>query len=302
MAISVVYKEKIDQLKRKFEQQRLGKDDLLQKIDEAEVPESVYNSNAIENSTLTLKETERILLEMEADRDLDLREVFEAKNLARVTDYIRTKAKEQDLDKQLILLLHQMLISNIYDSIAGRFRKNHEYVRVGTHLAPAAKHIDRLMEQLLVEYAANTSAHIIEKISRFHLEFERIHPFVDGNGRIGRAMINYQLIRSGFPTVIIRNRGKKENYYPSFSEYIDDKSIKRMEKLLVLAVIESLHKRLAYLLGDEIVKLANHAKRKGKSVPAVLNAARRQTIPAFRKKNVWKIGKNYNHERAQRVE
>jgi len=70
MAILGVHKEKIDSLKRKFEQVRRPKEALLQKIDEAEIPESVYNSNAIENSTLTLKETERILLEMEADRDI----------------------------------------------------------------------------------------------------------------------------------------------------------------------------------------------------------------------------------------
>src|SRR3990167_10388413 len=124
MTIPKTYKGKIDELKRNFEKKRRGKDDLLQKIDSVEIPESVYNSNAIENSTLTLKETERILLEMEADRDLDLREVFEAKNLARVMEYVRTKAIEQPLDEKMILLLHNMLISNINDDIAGRFRKN----------------------------------------------------------------------------------------------------------------------------------------------------------------------------------
>lgn len=293
MTVSRLQQKQIDQLIRKYEELRRGKEDLLQKIDEAEIPESVYNSNAIENSTLTLKDTERILLEMEADRDLDLREVFEAKNLARVMEYVRKKAEEQEVDEELILLLHKMLISNIDDEIAGRFRKNREYVRVGTHIAPPPEHINRLIEQLLIDFESDKSGYVLEKISRFHLEFERIHPFMDGNGRIGRVLMNFQLMRSGFPSVIIRNRGKRENYYPSFGEFVDDKNTERLDDLLVLAVKESLHKRLAYLSNQEIVKLADYAKQEKESTQALLNAARRQTIPAFREKNIWKIGKEF---------
>ena len=106
-------KKRIKELKREYDQLKAGKESLLKIIDEAEIPESVYNSNAIENSTLTLKETEKILLEMEVERDVDLREVFEAKNLARVIEYIRDKVKNSELSKELILLLHKMLISNI---------------------------------------------------------------------------------------------------------------------------------------------------------------------------------------------
>lgn len=290
MAILGVHKNKIDSLKGKFEQFRRSKEDLLQKIDEAEIPESVYNSNAIENSTLTLKETERILLEMEADRGQDLREVFEAKNLARVMEYVRTKAIEQPLNEEMILLLHNMLIGNINDTVAGQFRKKNEYVRIGTHIAPPPEHLARLMQQLLIDYDADTKSHLVEKIARFHLEFERIHPFVDGNGRIGRLLINYQLIRNGFPPVILRNKGKNDHYYPAFREYIDDKSTKRLDRLVGLALIESLHKRLTYLHGQEIMNLSDYAKKGNESVSALLNAARRQTIPAFRERGTWKIG------------
>ena len=85
----------IAELKSQYDELKLGKDSLLQLIDEAEVAESVYNSNAIENSTLTLKQTEKILLDMEVSGDLDLREIYEAKNLARVVEYIRSKSLEQ---------------------------------------------------------------------------------------------------------------------------------------------------------------------------------------------------------------
>src|SRR5665213_379002 len=95
MAITKPIKEKISELKAEFDALRKGKDSLLSIIDEAEIPESVYNSNAIENSTLTLKETEKILLDMEVSRDVSMREVFEAKNLARVIEYIQTKSVEE---------------------------------------------------------------------------------------------------------------------------------------------------------------------------------------------------------------
>jgi Uncharacterized conserved protein len=112
-------KEKIRNLKAEYDNLKTGKENLLRIIDETEIPENVYNSNAIENSTLTLRETEKILLEMEVSRDLTLREVFEAKNLARIVEYVREKAKTEDLTEDLILLLHKMLISNIDEGIAG---------------------------------------------------------------------------------------------------------------------------------------------------------------------------------------
>ena len=126
MATNNPIKVSIKKLKDTYDQLKVGKESLLRLIEEAEVPESVYNSNAIENSTLTLKETEKILLEQEVSRDVSVLEVFEAKNLARVVEYIRTKSQEKEADKEVILILHKMLIGVIDDSIAGRFRGAHE--------------------------------------------------------------------------------------------------------------------------------------------------------------------------------
>ena len=289
MATSQPTKDRIKILKEEYDHLKIGKEALLKIIDEAEIAESVYNSNAIENSTLTLPETEKILLELEISHNLSLREVFEAKNLARVMEYIRTKSQEEELTQNLILFLHKMLIENIDESISGRFRKEHEYVRVGTHIAPAPEHVEQMIEEALVKYSSDQETYFADKIANFLLYFETIHPFNDGNGRIGRVIINYQLYRLGFPGIIIRDK-EKNVYYRSFQEYRDNKISRTAEKVIALALMESLHKRIAYLKSYAVVNLAEYAQKIGKSASAILNTAKRQTIPAFREKGVWKIG------------
>ena len=87
--------KKIEKLKKEFDVLKLGKTALLTIIDESEIAEGVYNSNAIENSTLSLKETERIIMELEVSRNVSLREIFEAKNLGRVMNFLRKNTKKQ---------------------------------------------------------------------------------------------------------------------------------------------------------------------------------------------------------------
>ena len=288
MATTQPIRDRIQVLKREYDTLRQGKVSLLSMIDEVEIAESVYNSNAIENSTLTLEETERILLEQMLSRNVPVREVFEAKNLARVMEYKRTRVKDSELNNDLLLRLHQMLIGGIDDAIAGRFRRQGEYVRVGTHIAPAPERVERMMDNILIEHSSDLGSYFLDKIARFHLDFETIHPFCDGNGRLGRVIINFQLLQLGLPRLIIRN-SEKERYYRAFRDYENGKTTRTMEGILSLALTESLHKRLSYLQGKTIIKLSDYIKQNGLSAPAVTNAARRQTIPAFREKGVWKI-------------
>lgn len=298
MAITKPIITKLQNLKTEYETLKKGKESLLVMVDEAEVAEAVYNSNAIENSTLTLKETEKILMEMEVAREVSVREVFEAKNLARVVAYIRNKSQEAEVSKEIILFLHQMLISGINDDIAGRFRKDKEYVRVGTYVAPAPERVEKMIDTLLSEYTGDIATFFVDKIAKFHLEFETIHPFCDGNGRIGRVLINYQFQRFGFPGIIIRDKEKTE-YYSTFAEYREKKTAKKMEKILALSLMESLHKRITYLKGEKIITLSDYTKQNSKSASALSNSARRQNIPAFREKGVWKISEDFVYEGAE---
>ena len=93
------------------------------------------------------------------------------------------------------------------------------------------------------------------------MEFESIHPFNDGNGRIGRFLINFQLASLGFPNIIVKNKEKNE-YYTAFNEFNYIKDIKPMIKIINKALTESLHKRITYLKGLKIITLAEYAKIK----------------------------------------
>ncbi|MEI8173516.1 MAG: Fic family protein [Deltaproteobacteria bacterium] len=279
----------INRLRERYYIASVGKQSLLTLLSEAEVAEQVYNSNAIENSTLTLEETEKILLQINLDRYITEREIFEAKNLARVVSYINTKASEQELTLEVILLLHKMLIANIRDDIAGRFRQAGEWVRVANHIAPDPKEVVKRLEQMLAAYNANSRENIIKRIALLHLAFEYTHPFVDGNGRIGRVINNYLLIREGFVPVNIKFIDRKM-YYSAFQEFEKKGAANIMEEIVGKALTNSYHKRLAYLEGAHIMTLAEYAKKNKLSHSNLINKANRQTIEAFLEKGVWKIG------------
>ncbi|MDR1015359.1 MAG: Fic family protein [Coriobacteriales bacterium] len=281
--------QQIAALRKEYELLRPGRESLLGLLAESELPEQVYNSNAIENSTLSLKDTERILLEQEAMRSVSVRELFEAKNLARVIEYLDDRP-QLPLSVENLTLLHRMLLGGINDAYAGRLRGEGEYVRVGRHIAPPPEFVPGLLDALIATYHSGHDRYFVDAVAHFHLEFESIHPFCDGNGRMGRVLVNLQLAALGYPPVIIRSKGKQRDYYPLFQDYADSHAIEGMALLLSRALRESLHKRLAYLRGQRIVRLTDHAREAGLAPNAQLNAARRQTIPAFRERGVWKIG------------
>jgi Fic family protein len=265
------------------------KQELLNLITEAEISEQVYNSNAIENSTLSLEETDKILEQIDLDRFISQREIFEARNLARVVQYINQKAKQQEISVEIILLLHKMLIGNIRDDVAGRFRNSTEWVRVGSHIAPDPRLVPELIEQMLVEYFSHSHESIVKRLARLHLTFEHIHPFVDGNGRIGRAINNYILIREGYVPINIKFLDRA-TYYKAFNEFDNDQQTQTMEQIIALSLSNSYHKRITYLKAKKIIPLQDFAKQSKQSYASLLNKANRQTIPAFIERGKWKIG------------
>jgi Fic family protein len=149
MPLLAEQKKYLDLLKQEYGKNKKGKESLLEMIDTVELSESVYNSNAIENSTLSLSDTEKILLDMKTAKNLHIREVYEARNLSKVIEYVRTKTKYDELTLDTMLLMHQMLLTGIGDEFAGRLRRPGEYVRVGMHIAPPPEQVEKLIETLI---------------------------------------------------------------------------------------------------------------------------------------------------------
>jgi Fic family protein len=286
-------RERIVQIKRlKLEYERLrdGQDNLLTAISEVELPDMVYNSNAIENSALSLKDTEDIVLENKPVKGASLRETYEAVNLAQIITNLRVEPS-WELTVENIEKLHGILLSNIRPEIAGRLRRSGENVRVGAYVAPRPEKLPNLLSELIDEYNSADDQYFLDKIAKFHLGFEQIHPFGDGNGRLGRVLINLQLAKSGYPPVVIRSRTKVREYYPLFRLFTQTGDYGGMSALLYFGLSESLNKRLAYLRGAEIIKLTDYAKQNKLNTVSLLNSAKRQTIPAFRERGRWMIAR-----------
>jgi Fic family protein len=290
--INHITKNKITQLMNTYKTVSKGKETALQEIALAEIPEMVYNSNAIENSTLTLSETEEILLYNQIKKDHDIREVYEAKNLAKITEML-LKNPHQKLSIPLILALHKMLLTHINDDWAGRFRRGKERVRIGTHIGANPDFTDHLMHELVDKYHTNEQREALDNIAYFHAEFETIHPFCDGNGRMGRVLVNQQLMNLGYPPIIIQNKSKKSDYYPLFDEYSRKQKFDGFTALFALLLIESLHKRITILTAKKLISLNEWAKLHQQNVRSVLNKAKRQTIPAFRLREKWTIAADF---------
>lgn len=285
-------RDKIEALQKQYVTLSKDKEELLKEIAIAEISEMVYNSNAIENSTLTLEDTEIILAGGELNRKLNVREIFEAKNLARITEILLDNPREK-LTVKLMLNLHKVLLTNIDDGVAGRFRRGKEWVRVGHHLGANPMFVDNLMQELTDKYLQYDTSYFLDKIAHFHAEFETIHPFADGNGRIGRVLINLQLLNLGLPPVIIQNKSKHTEYYPLFSNYPVTMNYNGFTQLFALLLQESLHKRITLLTAKRIVPLSVWAKQNGVKANIAANKAKRQTIPAFRLREKWMIDEEY---------
>ena len=290
--INQTTKDKIEVLYLQYLNLAKGNESVLKEITLAEIPELVYNSNAIENSTLSLEDTEKILAGGNLERKVNIREVYEAKNLAKTAESLLEKNKSR-LNIKLILYLHKTLLTNIDDNIAGRFRVGKEWVRVGNHLGANPRFVPSLMQELVDNYNQNKISYFLDAVAHFHAELETIHPFVDGNGRMGRVLINLQLLNLGFPPIIIQNKSKHTEYYPLFTKYESTLKFGDFTELFALLLQESMNKRITILTAKKIIPLALWASQKGVKPNVAANKAKRQTIPAFRLREKWMIAEEF---------
>ncbi len=293
--INKITKDRILTLTEQYNNLTKSKPEAVREIAIAEIAEMVYNSNAIENSTLSLKETEDILLRDSIKNDHDIREIYEAKNLAKITETLLSNP-DKPVTVKSILDFHKTLLTGIKDRWAGRFRSGPEWVRIGAHVGANPDFVERLVEQLVADYGKQNNRYFLDKIGWFHAEFETIHPFNDGNGRLGRVLINQQLMVLGFPPVIIQNKSKHTSYYPAFDSYRITGKFDGFTEIIASLLIESLYKRITLLSSPKIITVSAWAKANSIPGNVAINKAIRGTIPAFRMREKWMIAADFIKE------
>ncbi len=171
----------------------------------------IYNTNAIEGNTITLQETNLLLNENKSPEGRDLREIYDHINEKETFDFIL--AGKPAINGELIIELHSMLLNKI-DKRVGRFRLHKVRVFGSTFETSPPQYIKADISLLLKWYKKNKhKLHPLILAAIFHEKFERIHPFYDGNGRIGRMLINLILIQNNLPPLIIKNKDRKEYYH-----------------------------------------------------------------------------------------
>ena len=208
----------------------------VEAIKEVFLVEHTYNSNAIEGNTLTLQETALVLQGVTIDKK-PLKDHLEAVGYKEAFQYIEELAKQdKDLSEYDIKSIHNLVLADRPED-RGTFR------RVNVRIAGALTNpvqpylIEPKIEELLNNYKVwSETMHIVERVAIFHLQFESIHPFIDGNGRTGRLIMNLQLIKEGLPAINIKFADRRK-YYDAFDEYSRTGSTEAMINLVGEAVI-----------------------------------------------------------------
>ena len=198
------------------------------RLNEEFIVEYTYNSNAIEGNTLTLRETDLVLRGLTIDRK-PLKDHMEAVGHKEAFDFVSELVKDNvPISEGIIKQIHCLVLADKRED-RGVYRRVPVRI-VGAQHEPAPPYLIKpKMEQLLYDFAASTE-HIVTKLARFHIEFEGIHPFIDGNGRTGRLLVNLELMKSGFPPIDIKFTDRIA-YYNAFDEYYVKHNLSLMENL-----------------------------------------------------------------------
>ena len=235
--------EQINSLKKSLDSCRPLTPAEVDAIKEVFLVEHTYNSNAIEGNTLTLQETALVLQGVTIDKK-PLKDHLEAVGYKEAFQYVEELAKQdKDLSEFDIKSIHNLVLADRPED-RGTFRRVN--VRIaGALTTPVQPYlIEPKIEELLNNYNVwSKNMHIVERVANFHLQFESIHPFIDGNGRTGRLIMNLQLIKEGLPAINIKFADRRK-YYDAFDEYSRTGSSEAMTKLVGEAVISRLREMI----------------------------------------------------------
>ena len=208
------YFAEVDKLKKRLDSKRPIPKETLKSLKESINLEWIYNSNGIEGNTLTLRETQ-VVLEGITVGGKTLTEHLEAINHEKAILYLDDLVKDkQPITEWNIKNIHQLILKEIDNENAGRYRKENVTIKGATHIPPDFVKVPELMEKLILNYETWNKYHPIIQAALLHGELVKIHPFIDGNGRTSRLIMNLDLMNHGYDPVII----KKENILEAIRE------------------------------------------------------------------------------------
>ena len=209
----------------------------LERLNEEFLTEYTYNSNAIEGNSLTLRETDLVLRGITINQK-SLKEHLEVTGHKEAFDYVKELvSKNIEISEKVIKDIHYLVLAHKKED-RGIYRKIPVQIIGSLHKLVQPYLIIPRMEELLHQYK-NSNEDIITKLARFHLEFESIHPFIDGNGRTGRLLINLELMKAGHPPIDIKFKDRLE-YYEAFNDFHRKHNVSKMSNMLA----KYLNKRL----------------------------------------------------------
>ena len=218
----------IDKKKKELDNRRPLTEGETKRLNEEFTVEYTYNSNAIEGNTLTLRETDLVLRGLTIDRK-PLKDHMEAVGHKEAFEFVSELVKQNEpLSERIIKQIHFLVLVGNKDD-RGVYRKVPVRIMGAKHEPVQPYMIEPKMEELLKKFMEGNE-HIITKLARFHIEFEGIHPFIDGNGRTGRLLVNLELMKAGYPPIDIKFTDRME-YYKAFDEYHEKNNLSAMEKL-----------------------------------------------------------------------
>lgn len=239
---------KIDELRNKLKSLRPLNDTELKRLREEFVIENTYNSNAIEGNTLTLRETALILQEGITIAEKPVREHLEAIGHKDAFEYVLSIADSNTaITERIIKEIHSLVLMNDANN-RGVYRSVPVTIIGATHTPPQPYLVPVQMEGLIRDYEGmQQNKHIIEAIAEFHLRFEGIHPFIDGNGRTGRLILNLELIKAGLLPVNIKFSDRRK-YYDCFDHYYSNgHTMDTLSQLIADYEVEELERHIKIL-------------------------------------------------------
>ena len=199
-----------------FKRRRLLTEGELERLNEEFLTEYTYNSNAIEGNTLTLRETDMVLRGLTIDQK-SLKEHLEVIGHKEAFDYVRQLVSgNAPISEKIIKDIHYLVLADKKED-RGIYRRVPVRIMGAAHEPVQPYLIIPKMKELLEQYK-NSKEDIVTKLARFHIEFEGIHPFIDGNGRTGRLLVNLELMKAGYPLIDIKFNDRLK-YYEAFDEY-----------------------------------------------------------------------------------